>query len=365
MTFMQGLRRSSENQGSNCEVTGMKAAFVKSPFQFQIRDVTLPELKPNDVLIDIRASGICGTDLHIARTEAKEWQSFGHEVSGVVEKVGSNVESVSIGDSVLVESGSFCGICPDCRNGRVDLCHERAPNIFTRAESEGLTMGFAEKVVVDKQNVVRFEGVSHVWASLVEPMGVALDLTYTVQPELNDDVLIVGLGPIGLMAVQIVRAMGVRRVFAANHSRSTARVEAAKCFGVDDLILVDKTPISSYDFPKGGVDKALVTAPPYVIPEVLKVMSFGGVVGFIGIDYGEGRFVSFDANEFHFNKLQLRASHAVPALYFPRCLDLIKSGTVELESLITHTFELHEISTMMNRAEKEKHAVIKAVMVKD
>ncbi|MFA6976191.1 MAG: alcohol dehydrogenase catalytic domain-containing protein, partial [Mesotoga sp.] len=87
----------------------MKAAFVKSPFKFEIREVDLPPLKPNDVLVKIKASGICGTDLHTARTEAKDWQSFGHEIVGIVEKVGSNVENVKFGQSVLVESGSFCG----------------------------------------------------------------------------------------------------------------------------------------------------------------------------------------------------------------------------------------------------------------
>ena len=341
----------------------MKAAYVKAPFQFQIREVELPEPGPNDVLLSIKASGICGTDLHIARTEARDWQPFGHEIVGLVEKIGSNVGNVSLGDKVVVESGSFCGKCADCRNGRVDLCHDRTPNVFSRVESDGFAMGFAEKIIVDSQNVVPFEGVSFQEASLVEPMGVALDLSYTVKPELNDDVLVVGLGPIGLMAIQIAKVMGARRVFAANHSRSKIRIDAAKQLGVDEVIEVDKTPISSYRFPRGGVDKALVTAPPYVIPEVLRVMNYGGVVGFIGIDYGEGRFITFDANTFHFNKLQLRASHAVPALYFPICIDMIKSGTVNVKPLITDTFTLEDIEIMMKRAEKEKDRVIKAVMI--
>ncbi len=89
-------------------------------------------------------------------------------------------------------------------------------------------------------------------------MGVALDLTWHVDPKFNDDVLVVGLGPIGLMAVQIVKAMGARKVFVANHSRSKIRIDVAKSFGVEDVILVDKTPIGLfYKFPKGGVDRVL------------------------------------------------------------------------------------------------------------
>jgi threonine dehydrogenase-like Zn-dependent dehydrogenase len=341
----------------------MKAAFVKSPYKFVIRDVQLPKLKPNDVLVKIKASGICGTDFHTAKSEAKDWQPFGHEIAGVVEEIGSNVENVKKGQSILVESGSFCGTCNDCRNGRVDLCHDRTPNVFSRAEKENLTMGFAEKVIIDKQNALPFEGISFEEASLIEPMGVALDLSYTVEPKLNDDVLVVGLGPIGLMAVQIVRAMGARKVFAAEHSSSKIRIETAKVFGVDDVIQVDKNPISTYEFPRGGLDRALVTAPPSVIPEVVDVMNYGGVVGFIGIDYGEGRFIRFDANKFHFNKTQLRASHAVPALYFPRCIDMIKSGTVKVKPLITHTFKIEEIENMMLKGRDHKDSVIKAVMI--
>lgn len=340
----------------------MKAAFVKSPYKFEIRDINLPELKPNDVLVKIKASGICGTDFHTAKSEAKDWQPFGHEIAGTVEKVGSNVENVKIGQSILVESGSFCGTCDDCRNGRVDLCHDRTPNVFSRAEKENLTMGFAEKIIIDKQNAVPFEGISFEEASLVEPMGVALDLSYTVEPKLNDDVLVVGLGPIGLMAVQIVRAMGARKVFAAELSGSKIRINTAKKLGVDDVILVDKQPIREYEFPRGGLDRALITAPPPIIPEVLDVMNYGGVVGFIGIDYGEGRFITFDANKFHFNKTQLRASHAVPALYFPRCIDMIKSGTVKVKPLITHTFKLEEIEKMMLKGRDHKDSVIKEVM---
>lgn len=341
----------------------MKAAFVKSPYKFEIRNVQLPELKPNDVLLKIKASGICGSDLHTAKSEAEDWQPFGHEIAGVVEEVGSNVENVKKGQSILVESGSFCGTCNDCRNGRVDLCHDRIPNVFTRADKENLTMGFAEKVIVNKQNALPFEGIPFEEASLVEPMGVALDLTYTVAPRLNDDVLVVGLGPIGLMAVQIVRAMGARKVFAAELSSSKIRIDIAKEFGVDDVILVDKKPISKYKFPRGGLDRALITAPPPVIPEVLDVMNYGGVAGFIGIDYGEDRFITFDANKFHFNKTQLRASHAVPALYFPRCIEMIKSGTVKVKPLITDTFRLDEIEKMMIKAKNHRDSVIKAVMI--
>lgn len=94
----------------------MKAAFVKSPFQFEVRDVPLRDITPDEVLVKIKACGVCGTDLHTARTEAKEFQPFGHEIAGIAEKVGANVKGIKEGDPVLIESGSYCGECELCRS---------------------------------------------------------------------------------------------------------------------------------------------------------------------------------------------------------------------------------------------------------
>ena len=338
-----------------------KAAFVKSPFHFEIRDVPLRNITADEVLVKIKACGICGTDLHIARTEAKDFQPFGHEIAGIVEKAGGKVTEVKVGDSVLIESGSYCGVCEICRNGRVDLCN-KAPNVFTRAE-QGLTMGFAEYLIAYKQNVVPFTGISMEAASLVEPMGVALDLFYTTHPELNDDILVIGLGPIGLMALKLAKMAGARHVYGAAHSTSKARIEMAKTLGADDVILTDKVDLREYKFPRGGVDKIMVTAPPRAIEDAVKVANIGGVIGFLGIEYGKGANITLDANYFHFKKLQLRASYAAPALYFPRCIDLIKSGAIDTAGLITHKFKLDDISEAMELVAKDKASVIKAVMV--
>lgn len=341
----------------------MKAAFVRSPFQFEIREVDLRDITPDEVLIKIKACGICGTDLHTARTEAKDFQPFGHEISGIAVKVGKNVKGIKEGDHVLVESGSYCGTCELCRNGRADLCN-KAPNVFTRSE-EGLTMGFAEYLIAYKQNVVPFSGLSFEEAALVEPMGVALDLAYTTDIKLNDDVLVLGLGPIGLMALRFARIMGARKVYGAAHSTSKARIKIAREFGADDIIYTDETDLAEYDFPRGGVDKVMVTAPPRTIQEAIKVTNVGGIIGYIGIEYGEGANITFDANDFHFKKLQLRASYAAPALFFPRCLDLIKAGLVDVKPLVTHTFKIDELPEMMNKIAKDRSNIVKAVMIND
>lgn len=337
----------------------MKAVYVKVPYQFEVRDVQPREVGPTDALIRIKACGVCGTDLHTASFEATDWQPFGHEISGVVEQVGSQVKCVKPGDRVALESGSFCRECNLCRNGRVDLCNG-ARNMFKEA-----SMGFAEYIVVSHECLVPIGDMPFDIATMIEPLGVALDLLYTADVRVGEDVLVVGLGPIGLMALRLAKLAGARRLYAADRFRNTRRIEIAKLYGADEIIYTDQTEIRDFAFDKGGVDKVLVTAPPRVIPQAFEVTNIGGTVAFIGIEYGAGATISFDANAFHFKKLSLKASYAAPALYFPRCIDFINSGAIDLKPLISGTFRLEDTGANIVDLRDNKSRVIKSIMIND
>ena len=196
-------------------------------------------------------------------------------------------------------------------------------------------------------------------------MGVALDLFYTTGIELNDDVTVVGLGPIGLMALKLAKAAGARNVYAIQRSgRSKARVELAKKLGATDVIFTSETDLETYPFPRGGLDKIMVTAAPRVIPDMFKIANYGGIISFLGIDMDHGE-ITFDANAFHFKKLQLRASFAAPALWFPRALELLKAKTIDPKDFLTHTFRLEEIETYFKKQRDDSSDVIKMAMVKE
>lgn len=337
----------------------MRAAYVKSPYQFEIREVEVRSICPDEALIDIRACGICGTDVHSAETDAPDWMPFGHEISGVIEQLGSSVKGFEVGDRVMIESGSFCGRCDTCKNGRVDLCVS-APNIFANE-----SMGFAEKIIVPSAALVHLGCIDFAEATLVEPFGVAMDVITTADIKLNDDVLVIGIGPIGLLAVRLARILGARKVYAAARSTSLRRIELARQFGADEVILTDQVNLSDYPFPRGGPDKVIVTAPPRLIMEALKIVNYGGTVAFIGIESGDAGQISFDANDFHFRKLQLRASHAVPALWFPRCLEMIEAGMVDVKALISGTFKLDDIAEAFDRLLHDKTNSLKMIMTRD
>ncbi len=337
----------------------MKAAYVKAPFEFTVKNISLRELNETEVVVDVKACGVCGHDLILARYGAAETQQFGHEVSGVVSQTGRLVTNVKVGDRVVLESGTFDRFSDNSRNGRVDL-DNKGPNFWIKGDDN---MGFAEMMIAPCECCVKFDDLDFEETSLAEPLGVALDLVKTTDIPLMGDVLVIGLGPIGLMAARIAKVRGARKVYGAELSTCSARIETAKRWGIDEIINPDIQKIEDYAFERGGVDRVMVTAPPSTIASALSVCKVGGIVGFLGIDYGAGGMITLDSNMIHFNKLQLRASHASPALYFPECLDLIRSGTVKTKELITHRFKLDEIGQAIPAFDSDKKNGIKAVMV--
>jgi len=336
----------------------MKAAYVKSPFKVEIREFPKRELENEEVLIEVKACGICGHDLSVAATEASDWKPFGHEISGIVKQTGKNVDHVSPGDKVVLETGTYNRFSDAARNGQPEL-DNMGPNFW-----ETGPMGFADEIIVPMETVVKFKTMEFKEASMIEPLGVALDLLYTADVKLNDDVLIIGLGPIGLMALQIVKLMGARNVFAAELSGAKKRLELAKEFGAT-TIESDKVSLKEYKFPRNGIDKVLITAPPKLIEPAVEITNWGGIIAFIGIEYGPHANISFDANTFHFNKIQLRSSFASPALYFPRCIDLVESGKINLKSIIGREFPLQNLEGELKSLIDDKANALKSIMIND
>lgn len=111
-----------------------------------------------------------------------------------------------------------------------------------------------------------------------------------------------------------------------------------------------------------GIDRALVASQPRSLPEVMPFMNYGGIIAFIGIEYGPGAAITFDANDFHFKKLQLRASHASPALYFPLALQLMKDGHVDGDAVISHVMPLERIAEAMTILRDCRDEVLKVII---
>lgn len=343
----------------------MKAAYLKAPRQFEVRDIELREIAEDEVLVDVKACGFCGHDNILATYHAKEWEPFGHEFSGIVTKVGARVRGLAVGDKVCIETNMFDPLSDCARNGRPDLdTLPLGPSFMELDKGHRGGMGFAEKVIVPGDLCVKFDGISFEEACMIEPLGVAYDIVKTADVQLNNDVLVFGCGPIGLMAMQLAKASGARRIYAAQRSGSKARCDLAMQYGADEIIFTDKEKIEEHQFEKGGVDRVLMTVPPKYMGEALAVMNAGGILSFAGISYDEP-IITIDSSKVHLDKLQIHGSNAIPALYFPMCIDMVKAGMVELKPLISHRMRIETLPEDLARYYAEREKAVKAVMLRD
>jgi len=342
-----------------------RSLYVKSPWQFEMRDNPVGEPGPGQLLVEIKASAVCGTDVAIADRLANDWQSFGHEVAGRVRAVGPGVERFRPFDLVAVDSSAPCGRCPICLpqpfgRGRSDLCRTVA------SYGGSATRGFGELLLTPHECAVPVpDGLPYETACLVEPLGVSLDLVRTAEVGTADDVLVIGGGPLGLGAVALSRMLGAKQVLLAELSHCAARLKAAEAFGVDGLILTDRTPLREYDFGDRKPTKTLVTAPPPMLPEAIAISSFGGVVAFIGIAFGPASTISFDADQFHFNKLQLRASHASPGTHAAEAIRLLALHPEWGDVLVSHKVPMNRVGETMLQMRESKSSFVKIVGVNE
>jgi L-iditol 2-dehydrogenase len=200
-------------------------------------DVAIPEIGADDVLVEVKATAICGTDLHIRKDHYPVEMPvvIGHEFSGVIEKVGENVSQWKKGDRIIAE-GSLenCGRCPLCRSGNANLCIN---NKYLGIKVDGV---FAKYVRIPAKLLHRIpDKISYEEAALAEPAAVAIDaLLVKNQIQVGDAVVILGCGPIGLLAGQIAKAAGARQVFiTGRESAVRSRFKIAADLKVFDRIV--------------------------------------------------------------------------------------------------------------------------------
>ena len=338
-------------------VATVTSARIQSPFRVTFATDELPAPGPGEVLLDVQGCGICGYDMETAASLAAEVQPFGHEISGIVREVGAGVTHVAPGDQVALLSSVFCGKCDLCLNGRVDLC-AGGGGFWGRP-----AMGFSDAMIAPAGVVAPAPHIDPLAAMLAEPCGVAVDMIKTAEIGLTDRVLVVGTGPIGLMALAIARRVTTGVVVAAN--RSAGKLPIATRLGADAVVCTADTPLAEVGKPYGGFDRILVTAPPDVIPDCLTAAAYGGYIIFIGSNFASGGTIALDTHALHFGKKQLRSSFAAPALYFPEALHLLRTGVVPPSEIISHRFPLSQLAEAMRVVREERTTACKVAVIPD
>ena len=217
----------------------MNALVLAAPSRLEWEDnYPSPVPQADEVLIRVRACGICGSDIHGWDGSSGRRQTpliMGHEAAGEIATLGANVTGWSVGDRVTFDSTVFCGDCPACRNGQVNLCVDRrvvgvSPGTYKQHGA------FAEYVALPARILHRLpESLSYEHAAMVEPVSIALHAVDRAVPKSSDIAVVVGSGMIGLLVIQSLRVRGVKNIIAIDRERS--RLDAAKDLGATQTVL--------------------------------------------------------------------------------------------------------------------------------
>lgn len=302
-----------------------------------LEDVPEPEVGMHDVLIKVKKTAICGTDIHIYNWD--EWSQktipvpmvTGHEFVGEVAAIGSDVHDVKIGDLVSAEGHVVCGKCRNCLAGRRHLCKDTSGIGVNRPGA------FAEYISVPRGNIWKCDpSIPLDVLSIFDPLGNAVHtaLKYSV---LGEDVLITGAGPIGIMAAAIVRHVGARHVVITDVN--PYRLELAKKMGVTRAVDVTKQTIPEVMKELGmkeGFDVGLeMSGNGKAFSDMLESMFHGGKIALLGI---QGPDTKIDWNNIVFNGITLTGIYGREMFEtWYLMTSLVQSG-LDISPIITHRF---------------------------
>jgi threonine 3-dehydrogenase len=300
-----------------------------------------PEIGPNDVLIRVKNAAICGTDLHIynwdkwARKTIPVPMVVGHEYVGVVEEIGRDVTSLSVGERVSGEGHIVCGICRNCRAGRGHLCRN------TLGVGVNRPGAFAEFVCIPAVNAYPIpDGIPDEIAAILDPLGNAVHTALSFDL-IGEDVLITGAGPIGLMAVAVCRHVGARNVVITDVN--DYRLSLAATMGATRPVRADKESLSDVMADLGmheGFDVGLeMSGNPKALRDMIGAMNNGGKLALLGILSEEA---AIDWNEIIFKGLTLKGIYG-REMYetWYKMLAMLQSG-LDVTPVITHHLPMAE-----------------------
>jgi threonine 3-dehydrogenase len=306
-----------------------------------LTELPVPEIGPNDVLIRIRKTGICGTDVHIWNWDAWAERTIpvpmqvGHEYVGVIEALGAEVRGLKVGDRVSGEGHITCGHCRNCRAGRRHLCRN------TLGVGVNRPGAFAEFLALPASNAFRIpEGIGDDLAAIFDPFGNATHTALSFDL-VGEDVLITGAGPIGVMAAAIARHVGARHVVITDLNEY--RLALARQMGATRAVNAARESLRDVMAELGmteGFDVGLeMSGAPAALRDMLAFMNHGGKVALLGIPPAE---TAIDWNHVIFKGLEIRGIYG-RQMYetWYKMVAMLQSG-LDISPVITHRFPVVE-----------------------
>jgi len=304
-------------------------------------DSPKPEVGHNDLLIKIKKTAICGTDIHIYNWD--EWSQktipvpmvVGHEYAGEVVGIGQEVKGFALGDRVSGEGHITCGHCRNCRGGRTHLCRNTVGVGVNRAGS------FAEYLVIPAFNAFKLpDEISDDLAAIFDPFGNAVHTALSFDL-VGEDVLITGAGPIGIMAAAVAKHVGARHVVITDVNEY--RLDLARKMGATRAVDVSKEKLTDVMKELGmteGFDVGMeMSGVPMAFTEMLASMNNGGKIAMLGIP---GQDMAIDWSQVIFKGLTIKGIYGREMFEtWYKMASLIQSG-LDLTPIITHHFNIDD-----------------------
>lgn len=341
----------------------MKALLLKNYKELDVVDFPAPAVGPDDVLVRVKACGICGSDVHgFDGSSGRRIPPLvmGHEAAGVVAATGADVKKFQDGDRVTFDSTVSCGKCFYCNRGEINLCDNRQVLGVSCADYRRHG-AFAEYVVVPQNIVYKLPAsLAFEHAALIEAVSVAVHAVNITPVKLGDTALVVGTGMIGLLVVQAIRLAGCSRVIAVD--LDDAKLEVARQFGAYEVVNPKKVDLQARlaELTDGRGAAAAIEAVGATDPirSAILAVRKGGAVTLVGNITPN---IELPLQAVVTRQIRLQGSCASSGEY-PACIDLLASGAIRVDPIISAKAPLDEGPMWFDRLYDRNSRLMKVVL---
>lgn len=341
----------------------MKSLILEKYDEFTVRDIEIPELAPGWVLIKVEACGICGSDVHGMDGSTGRRQPpviMGHEASGIVHQLTPEVSGWKVGDRVTFDSTISCGTCFHCKRGEINLCDNRRV-LGVSCDEYRQNGAFAEFVAVPAHILYSIpENITFEKAAMVEAVSVAVHATAISNVESGDTAVVVGCGMIGLLCIQALKAAGCGKVFAIDQVHE--KLQMARNLGADVVIHASDPELMNqirHETSQRGADLALeAVGIEATVNTAIDCTQKGGTVTLVG---NLAPIVKFPLQKVVTRQIRVQGSCASAGEY-PLCLELISTGKINVDGLISKVAPLEEGNEWFHRLYNKEPGLMKVIL---
>ena len=334
----------------------MKAAVVKDDSTIKITHIENPELGPNDILVQMAACGICGSDVEkVFGKYGQPSMKLGHEPAGIILKVGSQVENFTVGDRVFTHHHVACysKTCHECSHGNETMCEKYY-------QSNLNPCGLADEYVVPEWNV-KHGGVlkipdemSFEEAAMIEPLACCLRAWKKFNYQKNDTAVILGVGPTGIMHALLARSVGFSKIFCSD--LNDFRLDFAKKLGFE-AVRSNESSEKILQSTIDGVDVAIVaTGNLNAFDSAINLVRKGGTIVMFGVPSKDAS-IDINMSNVYSKEITITTTYAASDTDTKNALELIASGTIDVKSLITHKYTLEDSQKAFEHAKTGDNAM--------